>query len=167
MITKEQALAKKITDDFLESIKDLPEWVESPLKNFFNGEKTYYKDIIPNHLEADFNGDGKNDVALFIVDVESKKRGIVIFHQGSSEPIIIGAGIPFDERGYFDDINFVDLWKLHNKEFIEEPIIGPNEEVTYKKIDITATGIVLAKNGSGGGILYWDGQKYQWVTTGI
>ena len=28
MITKEQALAKKVTDDFLDNIKDLPEWVE-------------------------------------------------------------------------------------------------------------------------------------------
>ena len=28
MITKEAALAKKVSDDFLDSIKDLPEWVE-------------------------------------------------------------------------------------------------------------------------------------------
>ena len=28
MITKEAALAKKVSDDFLDNIKDLPEWVE-------------------------------------------------------------------------------------------------------------------------------------------
>ena len=74
----------------------IPEWVLPIIEK--NGlEKLYIisDTINPFYLEADFNGDKEVDIALFMVNKESGKSGILIIHRKTNMYYIIGGGNEF------------------------------------------------------------------------
>src|ERR1700744_1570272 len=60
-------------------------------------------------LIADFDGDGKNDIAILIVEKKTKKRGLVIIN-ANRQFAIFGAGSPMGKLGFddHDDLKWID-----------------------------------------------------------
>lgn len=112
--------------------------------------------IQPKYLIADFNGDGINDIVVLIKNKGNNKKGFIIFHPSTQEYFIIGAGVIFEEDDAWDDLNWVDEWRI-NKERNNEPGIqgGPDLILKFDSIEIT-------KKEIGGGLIYWDEKKYKY-----
>jgi hypothetical protein len=117
------------------------------------------KQINPFYLRADFNGDGKMDYALAIVEIKSQKKGILIYHASSKNVYIAGAGkqIP---KSYGDNFYWMDAWKVYDKKIVE---IGVGET---EKLILKGEAILAMKLESSSGIIYWDGKEYKWYQQG-
>ncbi len=112
--------------------------------------------IQPEYLIADFNGDGINDIAVLIKNKGNNKKGFIIFHPSTQEYFIIGAGVIFEEKDTWDDLNWVDKWRINKEKNNESGIQGgPDLILKFYSIEIT-------KDEIGGGLIYWDGKKYKY-----
>jgi hypothetical protein len=52
--------------------------------------------INPFYLQGDFNGDGRSDFAIWILEAVSGKRGLLIHHGGTRESFVLAAGNAFE-----------------------------------------------------------------------
>lgn len=127
-------------------LRKIPKWVRQEFSSQHLDQKyTIAFRLYPHYLRSDFNGDGRKDVAIQIVEKQSGKSGIAIFHRKKSQSLIytvtiLGAGKSL--RGAGDDFKWADVW---------------NEMEKGK-----GYGISLEKRGATGGIIRWDGKNYVW-----
>ena len=130
-------------------------------KNFQNTNKLSEKydvtDYIkPHYLISDFNGDNDQDIAILIINKQNKKRGFIIYHPNTNDFFVIGAGIIFNEADKWDDLNWVDNWQINNNKRNAPGIQGgSNLNLEFDSIEIT-------KDEVGGGLIYWNGKKYDY-----
>lgn len=69
-----------------------PGWHPTEKTDYTKDAISYWKNIVPNHVDGDFNGDGFDDRAWFLInDTKEKYRIIVYFGQknGGYETIIL------------------------------------------------------------------------------
>lgn len=135
------------------------------LYHFYQQEKIesiYFirKDINPFYLRGDFDGDQKQDFALGILDKKTGRKGILIYHTGTKNHYIIGAGRPLPNGNGGDDLNWMDAWKVFVDKNVE---IGVGET---KKITLKGEAILAIKTESASGIIYWTGREYRWYQQG-
>lgn len=102
------------------------------------------------HLSGDFNNDGKIDIVTLIRSKTSGKYGIAFCFIGPQLLQIAGAGKNLGNGG--DDFNWMDYWEVHR---------GP---ITGKKF--TGTALLVGKEESASGIIYWDKKSLHWVQEG-
>lgn len=107
----------------------------------------------PFFLSGDFNGDGRFDVAVWVTNIRTKQRGIVILVQGESRPAIAGAGVALYEKA--DDYSWVDMWTLIPK----GTVLDANWE-DHRKVTLRGDAIEVIKSESSAHAIYWDGSKY-------
>jgi len=124
----------------------------------------------PSFLQADFNGDPTEDIAVLVLEKATKRKGVLLIHGKTREHFVFGAGTQFYNGGI--DFRWVDRWKLYMKktafetQFDEESgdIIGG------KEIKLARPGILIEdyEDGSAlaGGIICWNGKKYIWIHQG-
>ncbi len=96
--------------------------------------------VSPSFLEADFDGDGKPDVAVLVR--RGKDQGIVVCRGNDAPPIVLGAGTTFNDMRNLDFTS----WKIHAK----------NRKVA----------LLLEWAESGSAIVYWNGSKFVWYQQG-
>ena len=48
----------------------------------------------PYYLQADFNGDGRADIAVLVREKATNKLGVLIVHVGAGHHVVLGAGNP-------------------------------------------------------------------------
>ena len=147
--------------------EDLPEWASKRLKNLISNKFELTKDPQPGYLISDFTGDGKEDVAFFILNKVNNKKGIVIFYSIENQDMhfITGAG----NSKFFDDFHWVDEWSIFDEPktwkttFKEDGDIDGNEDVILNN-----TAIYLKSNDEvgGGGLIYYDGKEWTWIHQG-
>jgi len=65
---------------------------------------------LPPLLYGDFDGDGKRDVAVLVVQVRTQRRGMVLLHRGATRTTRIGAGVSFGNGG--DDFAWMNHWAV-------------------------------------------------------
>lgn len=129
----------------------------------------YNKDILssykinkvlnPFYLRGDFNGDGNMDYALAIIEIESNKKGILIYHTETKNHFFVGAGTKISNSNG-DDYSWMDAWKVYDK---KEVGIGVGET---QKLILNSEAILAMKLESSSGIIYWDGKEYRWYQQG-
>lgn len=112
-----------------------------------------YSSFNPFFLSADFNGDGKFDVAVWVMEKRTRKLGLVIFHRGRTQPFILGAGKAWEDRG--DDWRGIDQWTLIPK----EEGLDPSDDGSGK-VQLRGDAMLLGKVEAASFALYWDGKKY-------
>ena len=61
-------------------------------------------------MEGDFNGDGKTDAAVFVIERSTGKIGIAIVHRTARKVTILGGGVSLGNGG--DDFEWMDSWKV-------------------------------------------------------
>lgn len=145
--------------------ENLPDWISPQLDDLKIGKKLSVDGgLNPFYLEADFNGDKFLDIALFVSEKESNKKGILIIHGKTLTLNLIGAGNKF---GKVDDFNWMKVWKVFREEtafrtiFKENFDIEGSEEVKLKNIAIS-----VAPSEGTYNLIVWNGEKYEWIHTG-
>lgn len=93
----------------------------------------------------DFNGDGKEDVAMVVKEAKTGKLGLAMVHGGTNEVILLGAGTAFGALG--DDFKWLDRWAI-------EPVPSRNSQNSRLGLWLAGTGV--------DGWVTWQG-RYTWV----
>ena len=133
--------------------KRIPAWVKPVIERAGINESYYISDTInPFYLEADFNGDRVEDIALRIVNKTDGKNGILIVHGQTNVHFILGAGKDF---GMGDDMSWVKIWYVHREKSIKS-FTNEKQEMALKY-----PAIRIVKTESISAYFYWTGKKYK------
>lgn len=128
-------------------------------KKEFNSKYNINKNLNPFYLRGDFDGDNMFDYALAIIDLESRKKGFLIFHPSTKKYFIVGAGTTI-LGGQSDDLWMIDAWEVYEKRTVErgatdaKPPILIGEAILAKKLEASS------------GLIYWNGKDYRWYQQG-
>jgi len=124
-----------------------------------------------NHafIQADFNGDGKIDVAALTIEKKTGKKGIIIIHAGNNQYFILGAGSSFGNGS--DDFKWARGWKIHKEKFAYKTTFDKSGDILgSRKFKLIRPAIFIYDEEDGepnsGGIIYWNGKKYIWIHQG-
>jgi hypothetical protein len=123
--------------------------------------------IVDKNLTGDFNGDNKTDFASIVKNKRNQKTGVLIIHNSENqESFVFGAGKEVDNM---TDLNWIEIFKIIPKGEIVAPeladeetgdLLGPDISQNFKLI---GNGIYMSVTEThGGGILFWNGNEYQW-----
>lgn len=124
----------------------------------------------PSFLQADFNGDATQDIAVLVIEKATKRKGILLIHGKTHEHFLFGAGIGFDNGD--KDFKWADKWKLYTKKSAYETQFDKKsgDIIGGKEIKLSRPGILIEDYEDGaalaGGIIYWNGKKYIWIHQG-
>ena len=116
---------------------------------------------------GDFNADQNEDFASVVKNLDNGFHGVLIVHNNDKlEYFLFGAG---NEINGMKDLDWIDIFEIIPKGKIIAPtlvdtetgdIIGPDESQQFR---LLGNGIFMhIEEASGGGILYWTGEKYEW-----
>ena len=140
--------------------QDLPSWAKEQLNSAQDFQQSDF--LTPNFLEIDFNGDGKTDTAISIVNED--KFGIAFLLKDDSV-FVVGAGNSFGSGG--DNFSWADEWEVFEKEktyqitFKENGDIDGEEEVLLENPAIS-----IRQSEGSGGLIYFNGEKFIWIHQG-
>ena len=142
-----------------ETYERLPEWYiqQLYLRNYGN---SYNIDtnMNPFYLEADFNGQGQLDIAVFILEDSTNKKGILIQHKEDRTFYILGAGQTFNDM---DNFSWLNVWKLYRKTTAERTIFTDNFDIEGSEtVSLTNVAIQVAPSEGSYNLITWDGSKY-------
>jgi hypothetical protein len=143
----------------------LPAWAEARWKQAELSKSfsfaTYAK---PSYLQADFNGDGKLDVAVLITRRATGSSGILIFHQDQPTHYVVGTGSNTSTNMLHSNFEWVDYWNLFTKASTLETLFDKSGDISGERtIQLKHSAIEIGKEETGGGMIYWNGKKYIWI----
>jgi hypothetical protein len=154
--------AKSIRQYF--ELKPLPDYAQEKFKNF---SATYsLGDGLPQQfLEADFSGDKKVDVAVWVKQKDNGKKGILFFVDGVADPIVVGAGNELGHAG--DDFKWAGIWEVVDAKLTEETTFSEEGDVNGSKpVTLEHPAISLREVEGSGGLIYFDGKTFTWIHQG-
>jgi len=135
------------------AVDSIPTWVISSWdKSFFSKRNSKTSYLNPKLITGDFNGDGNQDFAFPIENKTTHKKGFTIIHGGKVTIEIFGTG----ESGKPgpEDFNWASNWFVYP--------MGHS-------IGLCNHGNCLSvedEQGEGG-ILYFNGNLYEWLLWGV
>lgn len=105
---------------------------------------------------GDFNGDGRQDLAVLILDAKTKKEGIAFLLQGPT-PVTVGAGQDFGNGG--DNFSWMDVWHVEDR---------GNGHGNYRGqiVTLKGDGLMVAKDTSASALIYFRNGKPVWQQYG-
>lgn len=86
---------------------------------------------------GDFDGDGAQDLAVFVRATKSKKDGIAFLFHGTTRPIVVGAGTELGNGG--DDFSWLDLWSVVERQ---------GKDALLVEKESSASGLIEIRNGT-------------------
>jgi hypothetical protein len=113
----------------------------------------------PVVLAADFDGDGRKDHAVLVVQKASQKRGfLIVFATGRTALAGAGRPVPYGP-GRYADLNFDD-WEIYPR---NRPVEGSNDQ---RPLKLRADALLVSYHESASGLFYWDGTQVRWYQQG-
>ena len=142
----------------------LPEWAKVKFKkNEATLERSSH--LFPNYWEADFSGDGTPDIAIFVKNRNNDKQGILFLLGEREFAFLVGVGELFDTGG--DDFSRVFDWQVVGQKETHETTFQENGDVTgTRKIALERPAIKIEQDEGGGGLVYFDSEKFVWIHQG-
>ncbi len=148
----------------------LPSWFKKAfIEKGLDKKYMINKRLKPPFLEADFNADKEQDIAVFVTDKHHKKKGILVIHGKTNEYYVFGAGKKLDDS---DDFNWIDKWSVYKQKTAQETQFDKEsgDIIGGKEIKLSHHAILIEAYDDGGfvagGIIYWNGKKYIWIHQG-
>lgn len=151
-------------------IQNLPQWFSEAYKSRLDKKYEIRSLLKPAFIQADFNGDGEQDVAVWVAEKASNRKGILVIHGKTNDYFIFGAGIKFGNGS--DDFKWADKWALYTKKTASETQFDKTsgDIIGGKQVSLARPGIIIEDYEDGaaisGGIIYWNGKKYIWIHLG-
>lgn len=114
------------------------------------------KRLNPFVWRGDFDGDGRPDLAVLVVDHKTKKEGIAfLFQRGKTA--VVGAGSDFGNGG--DDFSWMDVWHVQDK--------GTGHgKYRSQGVTLPADGLLVAKESSASALIYFRNGRPIWQQLG-
>jgi hypothetical protein len=112
----------------------------------------------PQSLSADFDGDGKPDIAILVRQKSSGKIGIAVCHSSTNKILFIGAGTEVGNGG--DNFDWMDIWNVTPR------------SIAARKVGKAAAALLkgdalhVEKSESASALIYWNGRRYLWRQQG-
>jgi hypothetical protein len=134
---------------------NLPRWV-CDLANEKQLDVTYavYERVNPFFVSGDFDGDGKTDVAVWVMNKRTKQLGVIILHRGTRALFVLGAGSKGERGG---DWRGLDQWTLYPKAPLERSYHEPSPVPLLR-----GDALWFGKSESASFFVYWDGERYKY-----
>jgi hypothetical protein len=163
----ESSTAQKLTFPQESSI---PKWVAPVFKQSgLSNRYVFSSRLNPFYQRGDFDGDGKQDIAIWIRELKSNKVGIAILNRRTEKISIIGAGnMIVDRAGKAlwaradggDSLDYINAWYVYEKGIVEQGV-GEGSPPMLK-----GDALMLIKTESASGLIYWTGKRYAWYQQG-
>jgi hypothetical protein len=106
---------------------------------------------------GDFDGDKAMDVAVLIKRSSNGKEGIAVLWRNGRDPTVVGAGTSIDGGG--DDFSWVDYWGVEESGSLHESYYA-------ETIRLEADALIVIKEASASGLIYFDDHKPKWQQQG-
>lgn len=154
------------TDSFpteLEIQETFPEYVKQTIKSL---PDSIFIDV-DNVIYGDFNGDGQQDFSSIVTNLQDGQTGIVIIEQNNANRyLIFGAGV---EVYGMTNLSWIEVFETLPIGEVIAPILVDSESGDIigpdisKEFNLIGNGIFMTvKEGHGGGIIFWNGTRYDW-----
>lgn len=158
--------AQSITFNDFKFRESLPDWVIFKTEQIRTERPVYIDGTLnPFYLETDFDGDSVLDIALFVKEKTTNKKGILIIHGQSFKTHLIGAGENFAHVG--DDFRFLEVWKIYREKEVELTVFSDDGDIAGNKMkEINLPAISVASSEGTSNIIIWENNKYIWLHTG-
>lgn len=125
----------------------LPAWAQSRWETLAKSRPLKRTSrVTPAVLQADFDGDGKIDVALLVADSVTHKEGVLFFHRAGGAGFVVGAGRSLGNGG--DNFDWMDSWST--RAVAAKAGVRRHDE------------LLVTREGSGGGIIAFANGRYRW-----
>ena len=167
------SLAKPITPKMHYHLNNFPAWFSNAFEHHKLGDQLELKTFLsPGYLEADFNGDGVNDITATVIEKKSKKIGLIIIYGKTNEYMIFGAGKKIGKPGFdeSDNLDWIRGWEVFKHSFAYETKFDNGDIVgsIKRKLNHKAISIWSVEDGEplAGGIITFTGKKYIWIHQG-
>jgi hypothetical protein len=135
----------------------LPTWAQSSWRPFAQARHLALSTRVnPFVWRGDFDGDGRADLALLVVEVERQREGIAFILRGA-EPVLVGAGIEFGNGG--DDFSWMDYW------YVEDLGAGRRRDAERTGLGTIDTVVVGSESSASARIVFREGRP-AWVQAG-
>jgi len=154
----------------LHAQQTLPPWFLKSVKQLKLNNKYELKGSLkPTFFVADFDGDGKPDVAMLANERRTKKKGVLIIQQEGQKYFVFGAGKKFGNG--LDNYKWAGGWKIYTDKIAYETLFDKDGAMSgSKKIVLKRPAIFIYDLEDGepnsGGIIYWTDKKYIWIHQG-
>ena len=133
-----------------------PSVVESLAKYPQSASYTLTARLNPFYVQGDFDGDGKADTAILVVEKASGKHGIAFILERGIE--VVGGGHPIGNGG--DDLSWMDAWYVFEKDKVEHGAFDDAPPV------LKGDALMAIKTESASGLIYWNGSGFAWYQQG-
>lgn len=156
--------AQKLEFEDFVLYENCPLWVR--VGSFgLNSDFIVTRDLNPFYLEADFDGGGKPDVALFVKERITEKRGILIIHFETKQFFHLGCGKDIGHGG--DDWKWIDVWKIYREKTAERTLFKDNNDIDGSEtVELANVAIEISRSEASSNLIMWDGSNYRWIHTG-
>jgi hypothetical protein len=148
----------------------IPEWVALVFKQSgLSNRYIFSSRLNPFYQRGDFDGDGKQDIAIWIRELKSNKVGIAILNCCTEKISVIGAGnMIVDRAGKAlwgrseggDSLDLIDAWFVYEKGIVEQGVGEASPPI------LKGDALMLIKTESASGLVYWTGKRYTWYQQG-
>lgn len=140
-------------------LQNIPGWVRDVYTEKELDKRVEFSfHLNPCYLRGDFNGDGEADVAVLVRSLSDSEVGIAVFHYGTKDARILGAGTVIGNGGR--DFSWMNIWTVFRK---GEAGQGATDKAPPK---LLGDALLVEKSESASGLIYWDGEKYAWYQQG-
>jgi len=134
---------------------NLPNWVcDVAVRKRLDEKYTVYEGMNPFFVSGDFDGDGKTDAAVWVMNKRTKQLGVVVLHRGTDAVYVLGAGTS-GERGA--DFRGLDAWTIYPKAPIEQ-----SRHEARPAPNLRGDALWFGKSESASFFVYWDGRRYRY-----
>jgi hypothetical protein len=131
----------------------MPAWAEAAWQSLASQQGLARRTRLdPSMQTADFDGDGRADIAVLVVHVGSRKEGIAFLFRARPARVI-GAGRSFGNGG--DDFAWIDTWHV-------EPRAKARGVRGGRTLQIDGAGLVVEKESSASALIYLDSGRPRW-----